>query len=209
LFSDRICLYFKRSRQPRVGLTRLEEPGLKLYLIEVDEVDVRVQSWSKKIGVGYWLREPFRRAMQHTEYMQAHVLNKNPAMHMPPRQAHPAVLVQYTHTPTRSRSSIIHRPSTCLYIFIHRAENVICLLPHPLQLLQHHQIRIQEPIHALPHARLLVFIQCALLYRAAGDAFPEACIGEAVDSYHTPLANILRKGGQRCDEMRMKPVQKY
>jgi hypothetical protein len=54
------------------------------------------------------------------------------------------------------------------------------LLPQPLQLPQHHQIRIQKPIHALPHARLLVFVQLAVLDVARGYAFAEAGVGQGV-----------------------------
>lgn len=55
------------------------------------------------------------------------------------------------------------------------------LLPQPLQLPQHHQIRIQKPIHALPHTRLLVLVQLAVLDVARGYAFAKACVGERVD----------------------------
>jgi len=52
------------------------------------------------------------------------------------------------------------------------------LSPQPLQLPQHNHIRIQEPIHTLPHARLLVLVQFARLDGTRGDAFAETCVGE-------------------------------
>jgi hypothetical protein len=54
------------------------------------------------------------------------------------------------------------------------------LLPQSLQLPQHHQIRIQKPIHALPHTRLLVLVQLPVLDVAARYAFSEACVCEGV-----------------------------
>lgn len=55
--------------------------------------------------------------------------------------------------------------------------------PQPLQLPQHHQIRVQKPINALPHTRLLVFIQRAVLDPAARDALLEAHVGERVNRW--------------------------
>jgi hypothetical protein len=55
------------------------------------------------------------------------------------------------------------------------------LPPQPLQLPQHNQIRIQKPIHALPHAGLLVFVQLSVLHAASGDALLEAGVCQAVD----------------------------
>lgn len=53
----------------------------------------------------------------------------------------------------------------------------------PLQLFQHDQVRIEKPVHALPHARLLVLVELSVLDRAAGNALLEACIRQAVNGY--------------------------
>ena len=74
------------------------------------------------------------------------------------------------------------------------------LSPQPLQLPQHHQIRIQKPVHTLPHARLFVLVQLAVLDAARGDALAEARVCEAVDGYFTTLVSKGRKeekGGKR------------
>lgn len=55
------------------------------------------------------------------------------------------------------------------------------LTSQPLQLPQHNNIRIQEPIHALPHTRLLVFIQLPVFDSAGWDAFAETGVCETVD----------------------------
>jgi hypothetical protein len=54
------------------------------------------------------------------------------------------------------------------------------LSPQSLQLPQHDHIRIQKPIHTLPHARLLVLVQFAGFDGTRGDAFAEARVGEGV-----------------------------
>ena len=73
-------------------------------------------------------------------------------------------------------------PISCCTPPHHLIPNSPTSTPQPLQLPQHHQIRIQKPVHALPHARLLVFIQLAVLDAARGDALAEARVCEAVDS---------------------------
>lgn len=57
------------------------------------------------------------------------------------------------------------------------------LSPQSLQLPQHNHIRVQEPVHALPHAGLLVLVQLSVLDVASGDAFAEAGVGEGVYRY--------------------------
>jgi hypothetical protein len=65
------------------------------------------------------------------------------------------------------------------------------LSPQPFQLLQHNQVCIQKPIHALPHTRLLVLVQLTFLDRAARDAFSETCIGKAVDCCQAYISKRL------------------
>lgn len=57
------------------------------------------------------------------------------------------------------------------------------LLPQSLQLLKYHQICIQKPIHALPHARLLIFVQLTLLNCTCGNAFLEAGIRKTMNGW--------------------------
>jgi hypothetical protein len=54
------------------------------------------------------------------------------------------------------------------------------LLPQSLQFLHNHIVRVQKSIYTLPHARLLVFVQLAILDVARGYALSEACISEGV-----------------------------
>ena len=58
---------------------------------------------------------------------------------------------------------------------------VTVLLPQSLQLPKNNNVRVQEPIHALPHTRLLVLVQLAVLNTARGNAFAETCVGQGVD----------------------------
>lgn len=57
------------------------------------------------------------------------------------------------------------------------------LLSQLLQFPQNHQIRIQEPVYTLPHTRLLIFIQRALLHLTRRYAFSETRVGEGVNRY--------------------------
>ncbi|KAF2446162.1 PDT-domain-containing protein [Karstenula rhodostoma CBS 690.94] len=57
------------------------------------------------------------------------------------------------------------------------------LPPQPLQLPQNNQIRIQKPIHTLPHTRLLVLIQLPALHPASRDALLEADVRQGMDGY--------------------------
>ena len=62
------------------------------------------------------------------------------------------------------------------------SRDMVCLplSPQPLQLPQHNHVRIQEPVHTLPHTWLLVFIQFAVLNGPRGDALAETCVGQGV-----------------------------
>lgn len=59
------------------------------------------------------------------------------------------------------------------------------LLPQPLQLPQHNDIRVQESVDALPHAGLLVLVELSVLDRTGGDAFAETCVCQTVDGYNS------------------------
>ncbi len=59
------------------------------------------------------------------------------------------------------------------------------LTSQPLQLPEHNEVRVQESVNTLPHARLLVLVELAVLDGAGGDAFAETCVCEAVDSCDT------------------------
>lgn len=56
------------------------------------------------------------------------------------------------------------------------------LPPHPLELLNNQEIRIQKAIHTVPRARLLTLIQLAAL-DAAGHALGPADVCEVVDGW--------------------------
>lgn len=57
------------------------------------------------------------------------------------------------------------------------------LTPQPLQLPQNNHVRIQKPIHALAHTRLLVLVQLARLDGACRDALAETGIGQGMNCY--------------------------
>lgn len=83
--------------------------------------------------------------------------------------------------------------------------------PHTLQLSQHQEIRVQEPIYALSHTRLLIFIQFRVLDVARGYAFPETSVGKGVYSYMITIVSLYPKipiqfavlGVAGCIELRL------
>jgi hypothetical protein len=80
----------------------------------------------------------------------------------------------------RPRHLLTPGTSTTCFPFLKHLLHIISqssLSPQPLQLPQYNHIRIQEPIHTLPHTRLLVFIQFARFDGTRGDTFAETCVG--------------------------------
>jgi hypothetical protein len=55
-------------------------------------------------------------------------------------------------------------------------------LPQLLQLPHDDKVRIEEAVHALPHAGLLVLVELAVLNSASGNALAEAGVGQGVNS---------------------------